>query len=126
MIGRILRAPGVLLWILGQILRAAAAVCRAALSPARIGPPVIVRVPLTGRSDLQVTAFSWAITVTPGTLVVAIGEDSLWVHCVLGGEREELLAEFAEMERRLLTVLGPPSSSRDSDATEHKDKEGRP
>lgn len=124
MAGRILRAPGVLLWMLGQILLAAFGVVRATLSPRPIGPPVLVRVPLHGRTDLQVTAFSWAITVTPGTLVVAIGEDSLYVHCVLGGTRDELVAEFAEMERRLLSVLGRPSSG-DAPHTHRNEEEHR-
>lgn len=109
MIRQLLNLPLVSAWMLGQILASAWAVVRAALSPAPMGPPVIVRYELRGRSDLQATVLAWAITVTPSTLVLAVGEDELYVHCVLGGDRDELVAGFADMERRLLGVLAPPS-----------------
>lgn len=105
MIRRIFAIPGVAVWMLWQILVAAWAVVRATLSPRPLGPPVLLRYPLRGTSDLQATTLSWAITVTPGTLVVAMGDEELYVHCVLGGEHEELRAEFAEMERRIMRVL---------------------
>lgn len=120
MLRQILNAPVVAAWMLWQILLASLGVIRAAFSPAPIGAPIIVRYDLVGKSDLQATALSWAITVTPSTLVLGIGEDELYVHCVLGGDREEIVAEIAEMERRLLTVLSPPSSAENRKAAEVK------
>lgn len=108
-----LTVPGLAAWMSWQILAAAYGVVRATLSPAPIGPPVIVRYPLRGRSDAQATVLSWAITVTPGTLVVAMGPRELFVHCVLGGDREELRADFAEMERRIMRVLPNDDSNAD-------------
>ena len=120
MLRQILNAPGVAVWMGWQILVATLGVIRAAFSPAPMGPPIIVRYELIGKSDLQATVLSWAITVTPSTLVLGIGEDEIYVHCVLGGDREEIVAEFAEMERRLLTVLSPPSSEENRKAREAK------
>lgn len=119
MVGKILRAPAVALWLLGQIFAAAWAVTLAAVRPGRIGPPVLVRYPLLGDTDLGATVLAWAITVTPGTLVVAIGQRELYVHSVLGGQREELIADLADMERRLLSVLPTSSPPRSKSRRAH-------
>lgn len=120
MLRQILNVPAVTAWMGWQILLASLGVIRAAFSPAPIGPPIIIRYDLVGKSDLQATVLSWAITVTPSTLVLGIGDDELYVHCVLGGDREEIVGEIAEMERRLLTVLSPPSSPENRKAAERK------
>ena len=57
------------------------------------------------RTDVEVTALAWAITVTPGTLVTVIGETDLWVHVVLGGPREEMIDLLGRTEDRILSVL---------------------
>lgn len=105
MLTKLLRIPVVALWMMWQIIISSWAIALAAITPSRIGPPVLLRYPLISDTDLAATVLSWAITVTPGTLVVAIGERELYVHVVLGGERDQLIADFAEMERKLLSVL---------------------
>ena len=76
-----------------------------AMTPGPVGNPVLVRYPMRCRTDIEVTALAWAITVTPGTLVTVIGETDLWVHVVLGGPREEMVEMLAETEDRILSVL---------------------
>lgn len=105
MIGRILRAPLVLGWILWNVVLSSWALARTALSPGPVGSPVLVRYPMRCRTDIEVTALAWAITVTPGTLVTAIGESDLWVHVVLGGPRDEMIDMIRETEDRILGVL---------------------
>lgn len=105
MIGRSLRAPVVLGWLLWNVVVSSWALARSALSPGPIGSPVLVRYPMRCRTDLEVTALAWAITVTPGTLVTVIGESDLWVHVVLGGPRDEMIAMLAQTEDRILSVL---------------------
>lgn len=105
MIGRILRAPLVLGWLLWNVVASSWALAMTALSPGPVGTPVLVRYPMRSRTDLEVTALAWAITVTPGTLVTVIGETDLWVHIVLGGPREEMVDMLAETEKRTLSVL---------------------
>lgn len=105
MIGRVLRAPLVLGWVLMHVVTSSWALARTTLSPGPLGSPVLVRYPMRSRTDTEVTALSWAITVTPGTLVIAIGETDLWVHVVLGGPRAEMIDQLAETEDRILRVL---------------------
>lgn len=105
MIGRTLRAPLLLGWILWNVALSSWALARTALSPGPVGSPVLVRYPMRCRTDLEVTALSWAITVTPGTLVTVIGESDLWVHVVLGGPRDEMIEMLRETEDRVLSVL---------------------
>lgn len=113
MIGRALRAPLVLGWVLWQVVVSACAIARATLTPGPVGDPVLVRYPMRSRTDLEVTALAWAITVTPGTLVVAIGDEEMWVHVILGGPREEMHRLLADTEDRLLSVLRPAGGSDD-------------
>lgn len=105
MIGRILRAPLVLGWLLWNVVASSWALAVTAMTPGPVGSPVLVRYPMRCRTDLEVTALAWAITVTPGTLVTVIGETDLWVHVVLGGPREEMVEMLAETEDRILSVL---------------------
>lgn len=105
MIGRVLRAPLVLGWLLWNVVASSWALALAALSPGPVGSPVLVRYPMRCRTDLEVTALAWAITVTPGTLVTVIGDTDLWVHVVLGGPREEMVELLAQTEDRILSVL---------------------
>lgn len=105
MIGRILRAPLVLGWLLWNVVSSSWALAVTAMTPGPVGNPVLVRYPMRCRTDLEVTALAWAITVTPGTLVTVIGETDLWVHVVLGGPREDMVEMLAETEDRILSVL---------------------
>ena len=105
MIGRVLRAPVVLGWLLWNVVASSWALARTAMSPGPVGTPVLVRYPMRSRTDLEVTALAWAITVTPGTLVTVIGETDLWVHVVLGGPRDEMIELLGQTEKRTLSVL---------------------
>ena len=105
MIGRILRAPLELGWLLWNAVASSRALAVTAMTPGPVGSPVLVRYPMRCRTDLEVTALAWAITVTPGTLVTVIGETDLWVHVVLGGPREEMVEMLAETEDHILSVL---------------------
>lgn len=108
LIERCLRAPLVLGWVLWHVVLSSLDIARAALTPGPVGSPVLVRYPMRCRTDLEVTALAWAITVTPGTLVTVIGETDLWVHVVLGGPREEMIDMLRETEDRILSVLRGP------------------
>lgn len=105
MIGRILRAPLLLGWLLWNVVASSWALGITTLSTGPVGSPVLVRYPMRSRTDLEVTVLAWAITFTPGTLVTVIGETDLWVHVVLGGPREEMIALLAQTEDRTLAVL---------------------
>ncbi len=114
MIARVLRAPLVLGWVLWHVVRSSVDLGVAALTPGTVGSPVLVRYPMRSRSDVEVTALAWAITVTPGTLVTAIGATDLWVHVVFGGPREEMIEMLRETEDRTLSVLRGPGREEDA------------
>lgn len=105
MIRRVLRAPLVLGWLLWNVVKSSWALARTAFTPGPMGSPVVVRYPMRSRTDVEVTALAWAITLTPGTLVTVIGETDLWVHIVLGGPREDMIELLAQTEDRVLSVL---------------------
>jgi multicomponent Na+:H+ antiporter subunit E len=104
-IRRVLRAPVVLGWLLWNVVLSSVALAKEAVTPGPIGTPVLVRYPMHCRTDVEITALAWAITVTPGTLVTVIGDDEMWVHVVLGGPREEMIELLGRTEDRVLSVL---------------------
>jgi len=70
--------------------------------------PAIVAVPLTVRSDLEITLLANMITLTPGTLTIDVSDDRsmLYVHVLLLKDRASLIEGIAQgFEKRLLTVF---------------------
>lgn len=59
--------------------------------------PAIVAVPLTVKSDAEITLLANMITLTPGTLSMDVSEDRkvLLVHALVAPDREALIAEIA-------------------------------
>lgn len=78
------------------------------LSPKLRSTPSIVEYPLRCRTDLEVTAFTSSITITPGTLVLGLaagtGQEpaTIFVHALFGGSRDAVVADLHDMEDRLL------------------------
>ena len=115
-------------WFTWQVLTAGLAVIRDILTPADLSTPRIVAVPTRCVNDLEVSLVSMAVSLTPGSLVLATehppatrashpnpnpeGHEKtpwreaavLYVH-VLTGTREEALASTREMERRVLDAV---------------------
>jgi multicomponent Na+:H+ antiporter subunit E len=77
-----------------------------------------VEFPLRCRTDLQITALSASITITPGTLVLGTAEaregtpPTLFVHALFAPDRESVLADLRDMETRLLRAAGAPADVR--------------
>ena len=124
-----LRIVGFLAWFTRQVVTAGVAVVRDVLTPADLSTPRIVRYPTRCENDLEVSLVSMVVSLVPGTLVVATehprsgdaptpsrtqdgppdetgarGQAVLYVHA-LSGSREEVLAETAETERRVLHAV---------------------
>lgn len=72
--------------------------------------PMIVEVPLRCTTDLEVTMFASSITITPGTLVTAIGAGTattppvLFVHALFEESEESALEGLHDMESRMLAM----------------------
>ncbi|HLL87894.1 MAG TPA: Na+/H+ antiporter subunit E [Tepidisphaeraceae bacterium] len=74
------------------------------LTPRHGQTPRIVRYPVDGLTDLQITALSNAITLTPGTLVIDVSDDKrfLYVHCMYARDRAAAIRELDDLRHRLL------------------------
>lgn len=74
----------------------------------RIIRPAIVAVPLSAKSDLQITMLANLITLTPGTLSVDLSPDRslLYVHTLTFDTREAMIAEIKNgFEKKVLEVF---------------------
>jgi len=93
-----------------ELLSSAISVALLVLSPnlkARLRPAIIA-VPLTVKSDVEITLLANLITLTPGTLSIDVSDDKsvLYVHVLLLKDRASLLASIASgFERRIKAVF---------------------
>lgn len=86
------RAPSTLAWLAGQILRSAWDVTRRIWTGRPELRPAMGRAPARGMSEVaQVTYANW-ITLTPGTLSVALHDDHVEIHAL----DEGLIGDLAD------------------------------
>ncbi len=97
--GRILAYVGLLLW---EILKANAAALRITLSYKKEPDPVLVRFRTKLKTVTARVLLANSITLTPGTITVALEGDELTVHC-LDASLSEGLAD-SSFERALLKI----------------------
>lgn len=70
--------------------------------------PAIVPVPLTVKTDAEITLLANLITLTPGTLSIDLAEDrsTLFVHVLTTGDQESVIADIKNgFEKRVLEVF---------------------
>lgn len=87
-------------------VRVAAVVIRPDLSKAV--RPAIVAVPITLRSDAEITLLANMITLTPGTLTVDVSPDKsvLYVHALYMEDREAMIADITNgFEKKVREVF---------------------
>ncbi len=71
----------------------------------------IVAYPTRAATDLELTLFTSAITITPGTLVVGVAAATesegtvVFVHSLFDNDRSSILAGLTELEGHLLRAL---------------------
>jgi multicomponent Na+:H+ antiporter subunit E len=84
------------------------------LTPRSRLQPGIAAVPLRSRSDAEVTLLANLVTLTPGTLTLAITRDPpvLYVHGMYAGDVEAFRAQLTEMETRMLRAWRVDPASR--------------
>jgi multicomponent Na+:H+ antiporter subunit E len=92
-------------WYFAVILtKANIDIARALLNPKPPLKPRILRYNVAHLTNAQKTTLANAITLTPGTLVVDICPtgDWLYLHCMFAEQRESVLEEIEELERKLM------------------------
>jgi multicomponent Na+:H+ antiporter subunit E len=69
--------------------------------------PGIAALPLRSRTDGEITMIANLVTLTPGTLSLAITRDPdvLYVHGMYAGDPDAFRAQLAEMETRMLRAV---------------------
>jgi len=73
-----------------------------------LSSPAIVAVPLSVKTDLQITLLANLITLTPGTLSIDVSEDKkfLFVHLMYGANPDKAIAEIKSgFEKKILEVF---------------------
>ena len=91
-------------WLLVEIFKANFDVARAIVQPRMPIRPTVLRVKASQRSDLGRVIYANSITLTPGTVTLAVNGETLEVHALTPGAAEGLLS--GEMNRRVSVVEG--------------------
>jgi multicomponent Na+:H+ antiporter subunit E len=86
-------------WLLMQIVAANVRVIYLTLHPSLPIAPCMVRVPCTLKRPLGRTIFANSITLTPGTVSVALEESTILVHAITRADADSLLS--GEMHDRV-------------------------
>lgn len=109
------RLPGAL-WAVGQyvlilmvdIIKNGLQVARIVLTPSLPIQPGIISIPSQCDSEFGTALSAHAITVSPGELVVEVGEDgTMYTHCLDATNSEQKAAEAQSMRVNLLQKIFP-------------------
>ncbi|WP_349828886.1 Na+/H+ antiporter subunit E [Brevibacterium litoralis] len=106
------RLIGYCAWIGKEIVSGTGDIVRNLFRSGDYGHPMIVELPLRCETDLEATVFASSITITPGTLVVAMAagdatgrRPALFVHSMFADTEQEALDGLMDMEDRLLRMF---------------------
>lgn len=86
------RLPVYWAWLVGQIALSNLHVARLVLTPGKIAPRVL-KLPVKQASDAGKVTFANSVTLTPGTVTLALEGDELTVHALDEQAADELLRE---------------------------------
>ncbi|MEW2382045.1 Na+/H+ antiporter subunit E [Micromonospora sp. NPDC047707] len=106
---RAARIARFLAWFVARLVVANLVVAREILTPGSGLQPAVVRVPLRSRTDTEVALVALCVTLTPGTLTLAVRRDPrvMWVHGMYAADAEAFRRTLAELEERLLAAARP-------------------
>ncbi len=97
-------------WLLKEIFKANLAVAKAVLSPDMKISPTLIDVDMAHNTDLGRTVFANSITLTPGTISMEMGQDTIRVHALLSEMADP--EGFAEMAQRSAWSVSDPHRGR--------------
>ncbi|MDH5672489.1 MAG: Na+/H+ antiporter subunit E [Myxococcales bacterium] len=86
-------------WLLLEIVKADLAVAKIVLDPKMPISPRIIRVKASQRGDGARVLFANSITLTPGTISLAVREDHIWVHALSKEIGDDL--QSGEMDQKV-------------------------
>jgi multicomponent Na+:H+ antiporter subunit E len=89
-----------------DIILSGVGVARVVLTPSLPINPGIIAIPTNCKNDLAQALSAHALTVTPGEMVVAIGEDgTMYTHCLDATHGQEVILEAQRLRRELLAKI---------------------
>ncbi|NJO38310.1 MAG: Na+/H+ antiporter subunit E [Rhizobiales bacterium] len=91
-------------WLIKEIVVANIDVAKAILGMTDDVRPSLFTVPASQKTDLGKTIYANSITLTPGTVTIAMDDDQLTIHALTPGARDGL--GTGEMDRRVTGVEG--------------------
>ncbi|NLU83518.1 Na+/H+ antiporter subunit E [Rhodococcus sp. HNM0569] len=102
---RLIGFAGYFLWLL---VKSNAEVITDVVTPAGRMAAGIAKVPVRCRTNLEITMLANLISLTPGTLTLAVhtgDEPALYVHGMYAPDPDEFRAEIHELEDRMLHAM---------------------
>jgi multicomponent Na+:H+ antiporter subunit E len=107
---QVLSGVGFAAYYVWELIVSGVRVARDVLRPRLTMEPAVVGVPLDARTDVEITALTNLISLTPGTLGLEVYEDrrTLYVHAMHleGGDTERFRQELKRnLEQRVLRVF---------------------
>ena len=106
------RLPLYLAWLARKVIRSNLDVTRAIWTPGHSISPAVVRLKLSQQTALGKVLYANSITLTPGTVTLAIEDDEILVHALTHADAAVL--ETGEMDRKVRELecgcLSPPAS----------------
>ncbi|GLU47819.1 Na+/H+ antiporter subunit E [Nocardiopsis ansamitocini] len=111
-----------------EVLKSSATVAFDILTPGSRMAAGFVELPLRCTTDLEITLIANLISLTPGTVTVAVRAEpaTLWVHGMYAPDPDTLRAELRAMETRLLSAIRPSGEAGSVPADGHGESGARP
>jgi multicomponent Na+:H+ antiporter subunit E len=95
-------------YFLYELLKANLQVAYDVITPTFYMKPGIIKIPLSAKTDLEITLLANLISLTPGSLSLDVSEDKsvLYVHAMYIHDRDKYIAHIKTgFEKRLLEIL---------------------
>ena len=104
---RLVRLPGLVLFFFGELVVSSLRVAWDVITPRSRVEPGIVEVPLRSRTDGEIAAIANLVSLTPGTLTLAVRREpaTIWVHGMYAPDAADFRTRLQEMEARTLHAL---------------------
>ncbi|WGI24187.1 Na+/H+ antiporter subunit E [Halomonas alkaliantarctica] len=104
---RIPRFIGFIGFFLKELVQANLRVAFDIVTPPWHMTPGVIAMPLSARTEMEITMVANLISLTPGTLSLDVSDDRkvLYIHAMFLDNEEELRRNLKEMERRALELF---------------------
>ncbi len=91
-----------------ELIKANVQVAYDVITPSFYMKPGIIKIPLTAKSNLEITLLANLISLTPGTLSLDVSDDRsvLYVHAMYVHDKDEFISDIKNgFEKKLLEIL---------------------